>query len=161
MRSIRKTECETMTLLMRLCTNVGNPSGWALLSVGIMIYEGSVQGWGLKLGLVSLLAGILAKSVKHLFRRERPCLHQSFPKALARIPDPWSFPSGHTTSAFAVAVFCLVAGAPAAPLFALLASGIAASRIYLGVHFPSDVLAGACLGAMVGVSVYPLLSLMA
>ena len=159
MRAMRKTEGELMTLIMRLFTKMGDPLGWTLLSIGIMIYDRTLTGFGLKLGLVSLVGALLAKGIKRLFRRQRPCLHQSFPKALTRIPDPWSFPSGHTTSAFAVAAFCLAVCNPAVSLFMGLAVCIALSRVYLGVHFPSDVFAGMCLGLIAGISSVPFMNL--
>ena len=159
MRAVRKTECEVLTLIMRLFTKMGDPLGWTLLSIGIMVFEGTLTGFGLKLGLVSLVGALSAIVVKRLFRRQRPCMHQSFPKALTHIPDPWSFPSGHTTSAFAVAVFCLSVSNPAMPLFMGLALCIALSRVYLGVHFPSDVIAGMCLGSIAGLSAFPFMNL--
>lgn len=159
MRAIRKLECSTLTLLMRLLTKLGDPAGWSTVSIGIMIWDGQAGGVGLQIGLTSLGAAFVAKAFKHSCRRTRPCLHQSFPKALVTIPDRWSFPSGHTTSAFAVALFLIAGAMPAAPLFTVLAVGIAFSRVYLGVHFPSDVVGGMSLGALFGLLIYPLMSL--
>ena len=158
MRAVRRFECSGITLLMRLFTKLGDPLGWSTMSIGIMIWEGNTHGIGLRIGLMSLFAAFIAKAVKHAFRRTRPCLHGSFPRALVSIPDRWSFPSGHTTSAFAVALFLMASTTPAAPLFIFLAFSIALSRIYLGVHFPSDVVGGMCLGAIIGLTAYPLVT---
>ena len=159
MRLIRKTECPPLTFIMRSITELGSPIGWTAISLGAMYWEKSINGIGLQLGLVSLCAAFVAKGMKHAFRRTRPCMHSNFPKALAPVPDRWSFPSGHTTSAFAVAFFLLGAPSAAALIFLILAISVACSRIYLGVHFPSDVFGGACLGMMVGLSLFPLMTL--
>jgi membrane-associated phospholipid phosphatase len=82
-------------------------------------------------------------ALKLLVRRRRPQLH-GLPPVVAT-PTTLSFPSAHASTAFAGALAYTRAGLPAAPLYAL-AAGLAYSRLYLGVHYPSDVAAGALLG---------------
>jgi membrane-associated phospholipid phosphatase len=68
-------------------------------------------------------------------------------------PHSHSFPSGHATTSFACAtVLALMIPGLALPVF-VLAAAVAWSRVYVGVHFPLDVLAGAVLGVAIGLSV--------
>ncbi|MFI4985553.1 MAG: phosphatase PAP2 family protein [Solirubrobacterales bacterium] len=86
-------------------------------------------------------------AIKLLVRRRRPSLADL--PALTGTPTALSFPSAHAATSFAGATSYSRLGLPAVPLYALAAS-LSASRLYLGVHHPSDVLAGAMLGTAVG-----------
>ncbi len=88
----------------------------------------------------------LNTAIKLLVRRRRPQLAGLPP--LASTPTQLSFPSAHTATAFAGALCYSRLGLPRAPLYGL-AAATALSRPYLGLHHPSDVLAGAALGTAV------------
>jgi membrane-associated phospholipid phosphatase len=85
-------------------------------------------------------------ALKLVVRRPRPRLRGLPP--LVGTPTQLSFPSAHATSSFAGAYAYRRLGLPAAPLYGL-AAALAWSRVYLGVHYPSDVLAGAGLGTSI------------
>ncbi len=81
-------------------------------------------------------------------RRRPPEAIPSF-QSVVNASDRFSFPSGHTCAAFALATLVtLHYGALAAPLY-LWATGVGLSRVVLGVHFPSDTLAGAAIGTLI------------
>jgi membrane-associated phospholipid phosphatase len=102
------------------------------------------------LGVTSLLVNVFVKPV---FRRRRPAaLGLPSVRRLARPPSSTSFPSGHAASASAFATgTALELGAAAVPV-GVLAAGVAYSRVYTGVHYPSDVIAGAAIGAGIAVT---------
>jgi membrane-associated phospholipid phosphatase len=93
---------------------------------------------------IVLLTLMLNTVVKQTVRRARPVLEEELP-ALTPVLSGRSYPSAHASTSFAGARALAAAGLPAPPLYAL-AAAIAVSRPYLGVHYPSDIVAGAFLG---------------
>ena len=100
-------------------------------------------------------AYLLNSVVKLAVRRRRPRVG-GLP-ALVSTPTQLSFPSAHATTSFAGAFCYSRLGLPRGPLYAL-ALALSASRVYLGVHYPSDVLAGALLGTAAAVAAQPLVA---
>lgn len=101
-------------------------------------------------GLLGPIAIGLNFAVKLVVRRPRPVLEGLPP--LGGAPSSLSFPSAHATSSFACAT-AMTRIAPEAAFLFILAGGIAACRPYLGMHYPSDVIAGAILGTALGLIV--------
>ena len=91
--------------------------------------------------LITLLLNTL---IKYAVRRARPVLEEELP-ALTPVLSGRSYPSAHASTSFAGARALSAAGLPGTPLRAL-AVAMALSRPYLGVHYPSDVVAGGFLG---------------
>jgi undecaprenyl-diphosphatase len=94
-------------------------------------------------------ADLLAFGLKSVVAVDRPPLRYASPKPLVHVPTDYSFPSGHTATSFAAALVLARAVPERAWLFYLLAAAIGFSRIYVGVHYPVDVLGGALLGLLV------------
>jgi undecaprenyl-diphosphatase len=97
-------------------------------------------------------ADLIALGLKSATDRPRP--YETLPAAdpLIKATLGQSLPSGHAATSFAGAVLLTYLWRRGAPFFFLLATAIAFSRIYVGVHYPTDVLAGAALGAAVGLA---------
>jgi undecaprenyl-diphosphatase len=91
--------------------------------------------------------------LKRRLRRPRPALYEG--RLLAF--DQFSFPSGHAMNAFALGAILTLAWPQVAVPVLLVAGSIGASRVVLGFHFLSDVLAGAVLGLLVGGAAYSLI----
>ena len=90
--------------------------------------------------------------LKKLIMRPRPFLEiPSLVPAIKKVPKSFSFPSGHTTLAFSVAfiIYRILPKRYSIPAF-LIAALVAFSRLYLGVHYPSDILGGICVGYVAG-----------
>ena len=96
--------------------------------------------------LADLIAGVSSALLRHAIGRERPPLRFPDPHPLVHVPGNPSFPSGHAATSFACAA-TLAWLTPLSPvaLYALAAL-IAFSRVYVGVHYPLDVIGGAALG---------------
>ena len=104
------------------------------------------------------LADWSAMGLKALIDRPRPPLRYAEPKTLVAVPHDASFPSGHAATSFAAATMLAFAFPRLAPFLYVLAAAVAFSRVYVGVHYPLDVIGGALLGALVAVVVMSLVS---
>jgi undecaprenyl-diphosphatase len=94
--------------------------------------------------LVDAAADGLAELLKHVVGGRRPQLAHP----LIAVPHSPSFPSGHAATSFACATVLSVLVPRAAPAFYVLAAAIGYSRLYVGVHWPLDVVVGAALGVV-------------
>src|SRR5207248_3001799 len=100
---------------------------------------------------MSTCLGILIfRALKVVVGRRRPCDQESHCWAKLLPPDQFSFPSGHSITAFAVAIPLSHYYPAAEPGLLFIACNVAVSRILLGMHFLSDVIAGALLGVGLG-----------
>lgn len=141
--------------IVRLCSRSGD--GYMQLFLPLGLY------WLLPAGGTEFLYSIaLAFAIERplywllkntLKRRRPPEVVPSF-TAVISASDRFSFPSGHTMGAFLLAVLVyLHIGAAALPLI-LWACAVGLSRVILGVHFPSDIIAGALIGSVIALSIY-------
>jgi undecaprenyl-diphosphatase len=134
--------------LLRGISHAGDGYLW----IGLLIV--ALASRRAKAGLVGLLAAAFASGVslflKRTCRRARPVGGTNWGRVLA--PDKYSFPSGHTTTAFALATVTTTLWPAIAPALWIIAGCIAASRTLLGFHYLSDVMAGVGLGLLSGLS---------
>lgn len=128
-----------------------NGAIWFGLGVVLALADpGNRESWLICAVLGPLAIG-LNYVVKVIVKRPRPDLGPELPP-LGGAPSSLSFPSAHATSSFAVAT-AMTRVDPLAGLAFALAVALALGRPYLGMHYPSDVLAGAALGTILGLVV--------
>ena len=94
------------------------------------------------------IADVLARAIKSVVDEQRPAFRYAEPKALVPVPRDHSFPSGHAATSFACATVLSYYVPRYRVAFFALAVLIGLSRVYNGLHYPTDVLAGAVLGVL-------------
>ena len=139
-----------MDFLMPKITALGNGGAIWLAAAAAMTVSKKYRRYGITM-LAALAAGVLIGNVclKNLIARPRPCWIENIPLLISN-PTDYSFPSGHTLSSVIGAYLLTAAnrrfGFAAVPLAVL----IAFSRLYLYVHFLSDVLFSVAIGIIIG-----------
>ncbi len=143
----------TLDKFFSIITNVNNWYISYIILLGISITKGGRRGKIAALGVLILIAvtdQFSSHLIKELFHRIRPC------NALQNVRTPvgfngtFSFPSSHAVNNFAAAVFFYKLFPKLKWVLFITASLIGISRIYVGVHYPSDVLGGAVIGSSFG-----------
>jgi undecaprenyl-diphosphatase len=131
---------------MRRLTHLGGARATLGAGLALLPFGGATSRLGLTVLLANALSHAAVQVLKRTVVRGRPCDAGGRPLALVDLPDPFSFPSGHTAAATAVAASVVLAQPLLIALVAPLAALVGYSRIRLRVHYLSDVLAGAALG---------------
>jgi len=124
---------------------------WILLSVWLFVREEKRDHWFFLPVAVASTLSLLVTEVflKNVFMRARPPLSLGAIQVIGQLHD-FSFPSGHATFAWALAIVLSAKEPRATYFFYLLATLISLTRVYLGVHYPSDVVAGMAIGVFIG-----------
>ena len=152
--ALQASRSEFLDGLMIILTFLGSFAlPWVIVSLRLLIKPGQRKyGFVILLGMaLAMLIG--SATLKHIVMRDRPF---NDPLGLLTVndliipvpADRYSFPSGHALSSFAAATGIFMWDKVGGLMAYILAAGIALSRVYLYVHFPSDILAGALLGIL-------------
>ncbi len=141
-----------MDRIMWACTQIGNGAAGILL--GVFLYFIHLRSLAVQLLLGILSLWLTVELVKVLVERTRPFLALTGTRVIGWRERGKSFPSGHTSQAFLMSTL-MVHHFQVGVLFAVLLYGIAVTvavtRIYVGAHYPRDVIAGAMLGSVWGI----------
>ncbi len=141
--------------LMAIITYLGS---WqfsvAFCILAFLFYGTSFNSLGSKLTLTLMASGFITQLIKRLVSRLRP-FHTMKELHIRKIGiDAYSFPSGHTCAAFSMGVMVFMFSHRLGIISLPLSFLVGISRIYLGVHFPSDVFVGAFIGSISSVLIY-------
>ena len=140
----------------RLISHTGDGYLYAAIGIIAHLYDNSSGNQYVATNLLAFVIELPTYLVlKNLIKRDRPNVAISHITAFIIPSDKFSFPSGHSAAAFLMAVTTSYFYPELASYSILYASLVGISRVLLGVHYPSDILAGACLGsisAYIGIS---------
>jgi undecaprenyl-diphosphatase len=141
------------TAVLRVFTVLGTAGFlWGVVAAGAFVL-GGFEPWTDLLVPWAAVAGAwtVAEGAKYLFNRGRPFVHDTAIAPLIKTPSSSSFPSGHSATAAAGALTLSILYPPFAPLLVCAGILVVLSRVYLGVHYPLDVLAGSLIGVLAGI----------
>ena len=131
---------------------------WILLAVALLFTK-KYRKYGATMALALIMMLVFGNGIlKNIFMRERPCWIDTGVALLIENPHDYSFPSGHTFSSIAAATVILLRNKKAGIVAMVLAVLIAFSRMYLFVHFPTDILASLFLGVITAVIAHVLVN---
>lgn len=152
MRKVNRWRAPRWIRLWMICATRGG-DGWLWYAMALAVFLFGGEQRFAAIGTAALAAGVgilLFISLKRVTGRRRPCAIEPHCWATLLPPDQFSFPSGHTITAFAVTASVVHYYPGLLPGLAFCALSIAISRILLGMHFLSDVVAGALIGWSLG-----------
>lgn len=143
--------------LMILLSALGNGGIVWIAIAALLLWKKKTRLCGMMM-LGSMLLCFLVGNIalKNIICRPRPCWIDSTVQMLIDIPSDYSFPSGHTMHGFAAALTIWLYHRRAGIAGLCLAAAIAFSRMYLFVHYPTDILAGFCIGTASAMAVFAL-----
>lgn len=139
----RRLHCTILDIFMRYVTHLGSLGISIVLPLALLASRNEfAKEIGIHMSIVILVSQLAVQIIKRLVNRKRP---YNMVESILIIKPPscqYSFPSGHTASAFAIAFPAAYSLPFIAPLFFVLAFAVGISRIYLGFHYPTDTLVG-------------------
>jgi len=145
--------CGVFDAVMPFISALGNSAFiWIVIGIVFLCLK-KYKVFGINVLIALILCGLIGNlGLKPLFARVRP--YDIYTDVVLLIPRPrdYSFPSGHTMSSFAAAAVMFRYNKRFGGLACLLASAIAFSRLYLYVHFPTDIIGGIVVGTGIGIA---------
>lgn len=151
----KKCKCKILDKIMPYITFLGSASFCMIFVIlSIISRNKSIRNLGVLASLSIITSGGITHFLKRIKNRIRPYI--KFPQLHANKigVDEYSFPSGHTTAAFSIGVSVALCFGSLAIISLIAASLVGFSRIYLGVHYPTDVGAGVIVGSLSSIFMY-------
>ena len=140
-----------LRLWMIAATRGGDGWLWWCIGLAVALFGGAERLAAMLAAATAVATGIgLFLKLKRTIGRRRPCAIEPNCWSTLLPPDQFSFPSGHTITAFSMAISLSMFYPLMLPGLLFCAASVAASRVLLGMHFLTDVLAGAAIGSGLG-----------
>lgn len=153
-----KAKCNFLDKFMTFITYIGSvPFGVFFCIISLLLTNLSIRAFGFKLTFAMILSTFLSNIIKKSVNRIRPYIKLDNLNAIKIGVDNYSFPSGHTTSAFTISVMLSLFFPRLSILFIILSTLVGVSRIYLCVHYPTDVAFGTFLGSLCSILIFNLI----
>jgi len=138
----------TLDVVMVYVTQKSNFLGVIVVAAVLLMIFGKRKD---RVGLLMLVLVVATSDstcnlFKHLFMRVRPCAALEGARVLVGCGGSYSMPSGHATNIFAAMVFLSLRYRKVAPALLIFAAMVAYSRVYVGAHYPGDIIVGASMG---------------
>lgn len=141
------TRCTFCVPMARILSKTGDGVLHVLVALVLMMLHPMPERVVLALATTMLLERALYWPLKNTLKRLRPPEKLVDFRSIVTASDRFSFPSGHSSAAFALAILLSLSIGGFMPVLLAWATCVALSRVVLGVHFPGDIIAGALLGA--------------
>jgi len=148
-------KCRILDIVMPMVTFLGSATFTALFCLSTLLSQNKdIKHLGILTSLSILTSSFITQFIKRFINRIRPYIN--FPQLnIKKIGvDNYSFPSGHTTAAFSIGISIALSFTGLAVISIVLAVAVGISRVYLGVHYPSDVVAGIIVGTLSSMSMF-------
>lgn len=130
-------------------SRLGDGAFWYALMLALVVFDGRAGlAASVHLAATGVIALALYKLLKHWTRRPRPFASDVRIRAWIAPLDEFSFPSGHTLHAVAFSIVAIAHYPAMALVLVPFTASVAASRVVLGLHYPSDVLAATAIGSI-------------
>ncbi|MFP4129248.1 MAG: phosphatase PAP2 family protein [Halorhodospira sp.] len=135
--------------ILLIASRAGDGVLWYALMAGLLLVQGLPATTAVvRMAVTGAVASLLYMAIKRRMQRPRPCEADPRLRSAAPALDKYSFPSGHTLHAVSFSILAIAPYPGLAPWLLPVAALIAASRVVLGLHYPSDVVAGGALGCL-------------
>ncbi|MDP4144533.1 MAG: phosphatase PAP2 family protein [Bacillota bacterium] len=150
-----KMKCKFLDIFMPLVTYLGSTAFCIIFSLTTTLSNNSkLEKLGVKSAISLLIGSLIVRIIKVSVSRMRPYLRIKNLNIRKIGIDKYSFPSGHTTAAFSLCILLSLNIPHLAPVFIILACCVGMSRMYFGVHYPTDVFVGILIGSICSSLIY-------